>query len=241
LKNAIARIHGCPSQRCCVHFIPRHAQALPALPAWVRLGRAARGVQRRGPRAVTRARHPTSGATRAGSRTGRAPRGDRAEVARVSRTPRRTCSTSTSSHRRTGPSCDRPTRWNASTPRSAAAPTSLGSSRTIPRRDSPRRALLSDQTKARRPPVPVGQVASARPRRRGQARGSQGGDRAASRLSSTPTDELALHHYDRLDSASIINQAQQPTRNWEHFKLSRRASANPSWERPGSLCLGRLA
>ena len=50
LKNAIARVLGCPWQRCTVHFVRDMHQHCRPSPARARVRRAARGLQRRRPR-----------------------------------------------------------------------------------------------------------------------------------------------------------------------------------------------
>ena len=105
----------------------RHARALPPRPARPGLRRPQGGLQRRGPRPGPRPRRPRAQASRAGRPEGLpAARGRRGGPHRVLPAPAQS----------TGPSCAPPTRWSASTKRSAAALTSSGSSPTTPPRSA---------------------------------------------------------------------------------------------------------
>ena len=124
LKKAIAQVLGCPWQRCSVHFLREalgHArrEQQPMLAALIRPIFNA-DDRRAGPRAARR-----------GARAARARRCRRSPS--CSKRPRTTCSPSTPSRPTTAPSSARRTRWSGSTARSAAAPTSSGSSPTTAR------------------------------------------------------------------------------------------------------------
>jgi transposase-like protein len=71
LKHAIARVLGCPWQRCTVHFVRDMHQHCQAEPARARLGRAARGLQHRRLRRRARARQRRHRAAHAGRAEGR--------------------------------------------------------------------------------------------------------------------------------------------------------------------------
>ena len=81
LKAAIARVLGCPWQRCTVHFTQRHGHALPPRPARPGRRRAPRDLQRRG--ATSR---PASGSPACSSGS----RASRRRCASCSKTPKRT-------------------------------------------------------------------------------------------------------------------------------------------------------
>ena len=123
LKTAIARVLGCPWQRCTVHFVRNmHGHCRRTSAAW-------------SPPPCARSSTPTAGdagARAASPRSSSASRRSRRRSRSCSRTPRTTCSPSTPSRASTGPSCARRTRSSASTARSAAAPTSSASSPTTP-------------------------------------------------------------------------------------------------------------
>ena len=136
LKTAIARVLDAPWQRCTVHFVRNmHGHCRPAQRGMV--SAALREVFNAPDRAEAAPRRAGEVIERlAPSAEGRAS---------CSRPPRRTCSPSTRSRPRTGPSCAAPTRWSASTARSAGAPTSSGSSPTTPRRSASPAPLLIEQ------------------------------------------------------------------------------------------------
>ena len=124
LKNALAKVLGVPWQRCTVHFLRDlrghvHKDQHDALGAVIRsIFTAADG--RRGPSAT-------------GRRSRAASNGDCRKSLRCWRKPRRMCWPSMPAPQSTGPRSAPPTRWNASTARSAAAPTSSESSPTTAR------------------------------------------------------------------------------------------------------------
>ena len=122
LKGAIARVLGCPWQRCTVHFTRdmvmhcrRDQRGLVA--AALREIFNAEGYEQAKER-VTHVLERLSDV---------APK-----VCSCSRRPRRTCSPSTGCRPSTGPSSAPRIRWSGSTRRSAAGPTSSGSSPTTP-------------------------------------------------------------------------------------------------------------
>ena len=123
LKAALAQVLGAPWQRCTVHFLRDlrghvRKDQHDALGAIIRSIFTAADVTQARERLRDAVGHSSAGCRRS---------------PRCSRTPRTTCSPSTRSRPSTGPSCDRRTRWSASTARSAAAPTSSASSPTTPR------------------------------------------------------------------------------------------------------------
>ena len=134
LKHAIARVLACAWQRCTVHFV-RDMLA--------HCRRDQRGLVSAALREVFNAQDatPASARTRA-----RAPSHDRSQGLRAARgrrgRPHRLLPAPAQS---TGPSCGPPTRWSASTKRSAAAQTSSGSSPTTPQLIRRAGALLSEQ------------------------------------------------------------------------------------------------
>ena len=116
-EAAIAQVLGCPRQRCTVHFLRET------------LGHVRKHQQRHGsPRCCARSSTPTTAAPPVSSSatrsSGYAHRCRKSR--RCSTTPRRIGSPSTPSRPCTGRSCARPTRSNASTAKSDAAPTSSG-------------------------------------------------------------------------------------------------------------------
>jgi transposase-like protein len=164
LKQAIARVLGCPWQRCTVHFLRDclgHARKdqQPMLAALIRpifnaesWERARDKLSRPWPR--WRARCPRSPICSSG--------------------PRKTSSPSTRSRPTTGESCAAPTRSSRSTARSAAAPMWSASSPTTSRSSDSPRCSQSSRTMS-------GSSAAATCQR---TRWSQGGARARSGLSS---------------------------------------------------------
>ena len=123
LKAAIAKVFGCPWQRCTVHFLRDM------------LGHVARAQQPLVSGAI-RQIFTAASAAEARDRLGQVVDQLRPHAPRspgCSRTPRLTCWPSTGSQPSTGPSCAPPTRWSGSTARSAAAPTLSGSSRMMRR------------------------------------------------------------------------------------------------------------
>jgi putative transposase len=123
LRAAIARVLGCRWQRCTVHFLRDM------------LGHCGRQLQ---PMIATAIRHVFRADDGVAARERLAEVVDRLrapapKVARLLQDAEATSSRSTRSPRSTGPSCGPPTRWSASTKRSAAALTSSGSTPTTRR------------------------------------------------------------------------------------------------------------
>ena len=123
LRNAIARVLGCPWQRCAVHFVKdMHQHCRPSQRALVS--------------AALREAFNADGHEQARERVGHvleqlAPTAPK--VAELLEAAEETCSRSTASPPSTGPSSAARTRSNASTARSAAAATSSASSPTTRR------------------------------------------------------------------------------------------------------------
>jgi transposase-like protein len=123
LTAAIAKVFGCPWQRCTVHFLRDM------------LGHVARAQQPLVSGAIRQIFTATS-AAEARERLGQVVDQLRPTPLRspgCSRTPRPTCWPSTPSRPSTGPSCAPPTPWSGSTGRSAGARTWSGSSPTMRR------------------------------------------------------------------------------------------------------------
>jgi transposase-like protein len=124
LKNAIARVLGCPWQRCTVHFVRdmlRHCRP------------AQRGMVSAALREIFNADSHDSARERCGEVIQRLHRPAR-KVAGLLEAAEEDLLASTVSRPRTGLSCAPPTRWSASTARSGGARTSSGSSPTTPAR-----------------------------------------------------------------------------------------------------------
>ena len=118
LKQAIAKVLGCPWQRCTVHFL-RDMLGHVGRAQQPMMAPAIRGIFR--PPAPLR---PARGWSRWSTSWPR----PRPRSPACWRQRRRSCWRSTSCPASTGPSSGAPTRWSASTARSAAAPTWSGSS-----------------------------------------------------------------------------------------------------------------
>ncbi len=127
LKAAIAKVLGCPWQRCTVHFIRNmHGHCK----------KGQRNMVSAALREVFNAEDLADAKERSAS-VHRAPRPDGAEGGGIcSKPPRRTCWPSTASRPRTGRSCAPPTTSSASTRRSPVALTSSASSPTTARRSA---------------------------------------------------------------------------------------------------------
>ncbi len=123
LKNAIAQVLGCPWQRCTVHF---QRDMLG------HVNRAQQPMVAAAIRQVFRAAHSDEARHTLAEVVGRL-EGPARRSPGCWRPPSPTCWPSTASRPNTGPSCARPTRWSASTARSAAAPTWSASSPTTKR------------------------------------------------------------------------------------------------------------
>jgi putative transposase len=123
LKKAIARVLGCPWQRCTVHFVrDMHQHCRPSQRSLV--SAALREVFK--PTTTSRRASTSRTSSSSSHRPSR-------RLPNCSPTPSPTCSPSTPSRPSTGPSCAARTRSSASTARSAAAPTSSASSPTTAR------------------------------------------------------------------------------------------------------------
>jgi putative transposase len=118
LRQAIAKVLGCPWQRCSVPFL-RDMLGHVTKAQQPMIAAAIRGLFQ-----AANLDEPTSGWSRSWTASSRS----RPRWPGCWRPPRPSCWPSTSYHGSTGPSCAAPTRWSGSTARSADAPTWWGSS-----------------------------------------------------------------------------------------------------------------